>query len=161
MGYVHNTHMSQRTALQMITATVGTWAMAASAHIWTLDKTAAADTSILHIPVTPLQNSQESAGSKLASIDIQYVVATANLSAMAAKVYKTTMAAEGDAPASAEIPSTSTFFLTQDDHKVTISITTPVFIAEDEDVFVELTVNAAATSVIKLQGVSSNYTLRI
>jgi len=156
-----NTHMAVKTPLAVIVATIGTWAMAVAANLWTLNKTAGDNTSVLQIPILTPQNSQDRAGGLLQSVDIYYVNATANLDAMSAKVYKAYLPAQGVAQSVVELPSTSTFTLTQAQHKVTITITTPVYVAEDEDVYVELTIDAAATSVVKLQGAVSNYTLRV
>ena len=161
MGYVHNTHMAVKTPLSDIVPTVGTWAFAIASNITTLNKTAGDNTSVLSIPILTPQNSQVNAGGKLVSVDIYYINATANLDAMSAKVWKATLPAQAGTLSTAEVPSTSTFVLTQTQNKVTIEIDDPIYIAEDEDVYVELTIDAAAASVVKLQAVVANYTLRI
>lgn len=161
MGYVHNTKMAFRVPLQSITTTVGTWAMAVASNIWTLNKTAGDNTSVLCIPVNPPQNSAAFAGSKITSIDVYYINATANLDAMSAKIWKASLPASAGTLSTAEVASSSTFALTQAQHKVTITPTTPFYLLNTEDAYVELTVDSAAGSVIKLQAVVVNYTLRV
>ena len=46
-------------------------------------------------------------------------------------------------------------------HKMTLTVTTPEWVDEDAEYFVELTLDSAATSVIKLQGARANYDLRV
>jgi len=162
MGYVHNTHMAYSVPLQLVTPTVGTWAMAVAANIWTLNKTAADNTSVLKIPLDVPQNSQVNAGAKISSIDIYYINATANLEAVSAKIYKINLPAAGGVVAASEIASgVAGNLLTQAQQKMTITPTAPFFLTNAEKAFAELTIDAAAGSVIKIQAIVVNYTLRV
>lgn len=161
MGYVHNTHMAKVVPLLSVVPTVGTWAMAVASNVWTLNKTAGDNTSVLKIPIEVLQNSIALAGAKINSIDFYYINATANLDAMSAKIYKSTLPAQAGSFAAAEIASAGTFILTQTQNKVTLTPTAAFYLLNTEEAFVELTVDAAAGSVVKLQAVVINYTLRI
>jgi hypothetical protein len=154
--------MAKQIPLASITPTVGTWAMAVASNVWTLNKTAGDNTSILHIPLDPPQNSQAFAGAKVTSIELYYINATANLEAVTAKIYKTTLPAAGGSCAAAELASSvSGNLLTQAQQKMIITPTTPFYITEKENIAVELTIDAAAGSVVKIQGVVVNYTLRV
>jgi hypothetical protein len=46
-------------------------------------------------------------------------------------------------------------------HKLTLTLAAPEWVDDDAEYFVELTVDAAATSVVKLQGARANYDLRV
>ena len=50
--------------------------------------------------------------------------------------------------------------LTLAQHKMTLTLSTPEWVDEDENFYVELTVDAAATSVVKLFGARANYVFR-
>jgi hypothetical protein len=48
-----------------------------------------------------------------------------------------------------------------DEHKMTLTVTTPFWVDDDEACYVELVVDAAATSVFKMIGARANFTLRV
>lgn len=168
MGYATNTQMSMMTALEEIKTTVGTWAINVSSNKWTLDKTAAADTSVLHIPIRIPGNAAFNAGGLLNSIDIFWSNATANLTDCTAVLQVNNLPANGGTH-TITTPTvtydsnhdTSAKRYTQAVHKMTISLATPLQPKGDQELFLELTVNAAATSVFKLIGVKANWTIRI
>lgn len=168
MGYVHDTSMSALTNVAKITATVGTWAMTVAAHIWTLNKSAAADTSVLKVPLELPGNAAALKGAYLKTIDIYWINATANLTDMSVEVYQSTFPAQAGTLATALLASsydsahdTAAKRYTQAQHKMTITLTTPIWVSNTNEVYIELTCNAAATSAVKLQGVAANYTLRL
>jgi hypothetical protein len=168
MGYTNDTGMAAFVSPIEVTPTVGTWAMAVAAHLWTLNKTAGADTSVLKIPLKLPSNSMALKGSYLKSIDIFWINATADLTDMSVEVYLSTLPAQGGALATMLQASsydalhlTAAARKTQAQHKMTITLTTPVWLDDDNEAYVELTVVAAATSTVKLQGARANYTLRV
>ena len=168
MGYVMDTATSALTQLSQITTTIGTWAMTVASHIWTLNKSAAAEISVLKVPLNLPGNSVGLKGAYLKSIDIWWINATANLSDMSVEVYKAVLPAQAGTLATTLVPSTydalhltNTARFTQAQHQMTITITTPFWVDQAAEVYVELTCNAAATSAVKLQGVRANYTYRI
>jgi len=168
MGYTHDTGMTAFIHPCEATPTVGTWAMAVASHLWTLNKTAGADTSVLKIPLKLPGNSAALKGALLKSIDIWWVNATADLTALSAEVYLSTLPAQaGTLAASAQTITydsghdTAAKRVTQAVHKMTLTLGAPVWLDEDNEAYVELTVNAAATSAVKLYGARANYTLRV
>jgi len=168
MGYVHDTASSMLTQLSSITATVGTWAMTVASHIWTLNKTAAADTSVLKIPLILPGNAAALKGAYLKSIDIWWINATANLNDITAALYTCDLPAQAGTQAVANptltydtAHATSAQRYTQAQHQMTMTLSTPFWVDQGRECYLELTVNAAATSAIKLQAVRSNYTLRL
>ncbi len=168
MGYVNDTQMSAFTPPEEATGTVGTWAMAVASHLWTLNKSAANDTSVVKIPLKLPANAAALKGALLKSIDIWWVNATADLDALSAEIYKATMPAQAGTLATAAVTFTydtghdaAAERITQATHKMTLTITTPVWVDEDNEFYVELTVDAGASSAFKLYGARANYTLRV
>ncbi len=171
MGYVHDTSMCAFTTPAECTGTVGTWAMAQASHAWTLNKTAADNTSLVKIPLKLPANSKALKGALLKSVDIFFSNATADQDACSAELYISTLPAAGTGgsltPGSAVTCTydsdhdTAAKRITQATHRMTLNVTTPVWIDEDNEAYVEVTFDAAATSVIKLMGAKANYTLRL
>ncbi len=171
MGYVNDTSMSAFTTPAECTGTVGTWAMAQASHAWTLNHTAADNTSLVKIPLKLPANSKALKGALLKSIDIFFSNATADCDAVSAELYVATLPTAGTggslAPGSAVTCTydadhdTAAKRYAQATHRMTLNVTTPVWIDEDNEAYVELTIDAAATSVVKLMGARANYTLRI
>jgi hypothetical protein len=171
MGYVHDTSMSAFTSPAEMTGTVGTWAMAVASHLWTLNKTAADNTSVVKIPLKLPANSKALKGALLKSVDVYWSNATADCDAVSAEIYISTLpaAATGGSLAAGTTVAfsydsshdTAAKRLTQATHRMTLTLTTAVWLDEDNEAYVEVTFDAAATSVIKLMGARANYTLRL
>lgn len=171
MGYVNDTSMTRLTTAAEMTGTVGTWAMAQASHLWTLNKTAADNTSLVKIPIKLPGNSKALKGAYLKSIDVYWSNATADCDAVSAEIYKSTLPAAttgGTHAAGTAVVftydadhDTAAKRLTQAVHRMTLTITTPFWVDEDDEVYAEITFDAAATSAIKLIGARANYTLRV
>lgn len=168
MGYVNDTHMSALTTPAEVTPTVGTWAMAVASNVWTLNKTAADNTSVLKIPLKLPGNASMLKGSRIKSVDIWYSIATAACDAVSAALYKAALPAQAGTLSAAAI--TTSYDADHDaaaeryavaQHKMTLTVTTPEWCDDDSEYFIELTVDAAATSVVKFQGARANYDLRV
>ncbi|MDR3575348.1 MAG: hypothetical protein P4L50_15920 [Anaerolineaceae bacterium] len=168
MGYVMDTAMSQLTPLKAVTPTVGTWTEAVASHIWTLNHTAAADTSVLKIPIFLPGNSAALKGAYLKSIDVWYSIGTLAATDVNGALYQATL------PAQAGTLATAAVAVTNDaghqsaanrgaiaQHQMTFTLNTPIWVPAAADVLLELTVQATATAVIALQGARANYTLRM
>ena len=94
--------------------------------------------------------------------------ATGDLDALSAEVYLSVIPGQAGAIATTaqtshydSLHDTAAKRITQAVHKMTLTLTTPVWIDDDNEAFVELTVDAAATSAFKLYGARANYTLRV
>ena len=168
MGYVHDTAMSILTPMSMVTSTVGTWTMVVASNLWTLNHTAADNTSIEKIPLLLPLNSVAGKGAKLTSVDIWWSNATADVDALSAVLYKASIPIQAGTLSAAAVTTsydtghdTAAERITQAQHKMTLTVTTPAWVDDDEEYFVELTVDAAATSVVKLQAARANHTLRV
>ena len=168
MGYTNDTGMAAFVSPIEVTPTVGTWAMAVVAHLWTLNHTAAADTSVLKVPLKLPSNAVALKGAFLKSIDFWWSNNVLDLVDMTVEVYLATMPAQGGVLATVlQASSYDALHLntaarkTSAQHKMTVTLTTPVWIDDDVEAYVELTCNAGATSAVKLFGARANYTLRV
>ena len=171
MGYVHDTSMSMFIPPNLAHAQTGTWSEGAGqvAGTITKEKSAADETATLTIPVLLPGNSASYKGCKLVSIDIYWEVTAAALDALAATIYQAVLPANGAAIAA---PTSLAFSydsghddaaerITQDQHSMKLTLTTPKWIDNDDFIYVQLSVNAAAASVFEFLGARANYTLRV
>jgi hypothetical protein len=172
-GYVHDTAMSVFIPPAVLHYVTGTWTDAAGAVSGTIVKAKAAadNTAVVNIPVCLPQNSVAQKGSFLKSIDLWYNVTTAALDAasVTAVINRFVLPANG-----AAFPAAVTHAFTYDtgndtaaeaddldEHKMTLTITTPFWMDDDDFVTVAVTIDAAATSVVHIHGARANFTLRL
>jgi hypothetical protein len=169
MGYVHDTHMRQFIPPFMCGKTAGTWTPTIASNVVTDNRTAADAAFTVLIPIFLLSNSEDMKGAYLTSIDVWYIIATAAADDFATvELEKITLPADGDAPTGAAVTITedtdhdsAAERKAADEHKMTVTLSTPEWIDEDEVFYLELIVDAAATTVFKLLGARANFTLRI
>lgn len=156
--------------LRDINATVGTWTLTLASEILSLDKTAADNTSVLHIPLN-VPRRTDFYGVKLETVNIYALVTTADLDAAPALVisrndYDAVNATAGSTSAVTKQTIASTagagvvVTADADARKWTWAIDTP---AADYDTELScsyhgaLTLNAGASTVIKIYGVELVY----
>jgi hypothetical protein len=171
MGYLHDTHMSQYIPPSLFHLATGTWASAAGQVAGTIVKSVndANQTSLFNIPIIIPSNSVALKGSKLVSVEIDFEITGAALTALTATINKVTRGA--DTAVAVVAAQTFTYDtghdaaeerVDVDQHKMTLTITTPFWIDNDEYVLVELSVDQAGdTGVIELLGAVANYTARL
>ncbi len=167
-GYVHDTAMSQYippTAFHIVT---GTWTQAAGAVAGTIamHKAAAAETATVNIPIMIPSNSVGLKGSYLKSIEVDYeilILACTSVTATLNKVARgaDTAVAVVSAPTITQDLVAATTAASADQHKLTVTLTTPAWIDNDEYYLLKLAFVAAATSTIDLLGAVANFTERI
>lgn len=167
MGYVHDTSMSQFIPPTAIHYVGGTWADAAGAVAGTIvkRKTAAAETTVVNIPIIIPSNSVALKGSKLKSIEIDYEILIAAATSITATLNKVTRGINGAVAVVANAPATqdlaaATAAATVDQHKLTVTVTTPVWIDNDEYFLLVLTCVCALTTVLEFLSANINFTLR-
>ena len=167
MGYVHDTAMSQFIAPNLFHTPGGTWTNVAGQVTSTIVRhVAAADQTILvNIPVVIPSNSVALKGSLLKSIEIDYEILVAACDACTFVVNKVTRGADTAVAVVSAVTVTQAVTdanaKTVDQHKQTLTITTPFYLLNTEYVLVEMTVNQAATTTVDLLGAVVNYTLRV
>ena len=170
MGYIHDTGMSQFIPPTLFHTVTGTWTYAAGAIAGTIAKHVAAtdEVSVITIPVMIPSNSIALKGAYLQSIEIDFEILIAACDALAAVVNKVTRGA--DTAVAVVAAQTFTYDtghdtagkrLTQDQHRMKLTLTTPIWIDNDVYVNVEITADKAATTTLDFLGAVANYTLRL
>lgn len=147
-----------------IYASAGTWLVVRTAQgLYNYAKAAAADTSTIAIELLAPSRSLIATGFKLISFDVIYTITTANLNAHTYTLNQATYANAAVAT-SAVIATTGTLqTATQASSYVTnVTVNTPTWVnTSDTKYTLEITVNAATTSLYAVAGVnlyfSSNY----
>jgi hypothetical protein len=147
----------------------GTWADAVASNVWCKSRTAADASFTIAIPVLLPSNAAALKGTYLKSIDVWYSIGTAAADDFASvALYADALPASGSAVTAAAVAvtldaahDTAAERKAAGDHKLTITLSTPVWIDNNAAYHVELLVDAAATTVFKLFGARANYTLRI
>ena len=170
MGLVHDTHMTQYIPPTLFHCATGTWTLAAGAVAGTIAKHVAAtdESSVVTIPVVLPSNSVALKGTKLASIEIDFEILIAACDAMAAVVNKVTRGADG----AVAVVAAQTFTydtghdgaserIDVDQHKMTLTLDTPIWLDNDVYVLVELTFDKAATTTLDMLAAVANFTLRV
>lgn len=172
MGYVHDTQTAVLIPPQLFHAVTGTWSEAAGVVAGTIVKKASLgnNTATITIPLTGLlQNSDANKGVYLKSIDIWWEVTGAALDALTATIRKVTLPANTAAAATPATPAftydtghdTAAERLTLDQHKMTLTLTTPEYIDDDALYEVELSIDGATSSVVELLAARANITIRL
>ena len=174
-GYVHDTSVSAWISPNMCSYITGTWTDAVGAVTGTVVKqcNAAHQTSVIYVPISAAtwSNSVGLKGSYIKSIDLYYAVTTAALDAAGATalIDKFVLPVNG-----AAFPTLSAQAFTYDtgndtaaetddldEHTMTLTLTTPLWLDNDDLLQVRLTLDAAATSVVRFHGARVNITLRL
>jgi hypothetical protein len=168
MGYVHDTHMSQfipPTAMHYVT---GTWTDAAGQVAGTIahHKAANAETSVINVPIMIPSNSAALKGSKLTSVEFDYEILAAAVTSVTASMNKITRGADGaDAAATAVTVSQDLTAATDaadvDEHRLTVTVTTPAWIDNDEYYLLVITIVAGGVATVDVLGAVANFTLRV
>lgn len=170
MGYI-NTPISQwisPTIFHFTTATITQIQGAVSGQI-AMHRAAANQTSIITIPITVPSsiNSAYAKGAYLTSVEIDYEVLTADigtsLTAVINKVTRGVDLAVATVAAQAFTQSpTAALSLVTDQHKLVLTLTTPIWIANTEYVLVQLTLVAGAGGTTNdFYGAVANFTLKL
>ena len=171
-GYVHDTAMSQDIPPGQCLLTVGAWVDTVSpttALVYMKKRTAAAATNQCIIPICLPQNSVAQKGAYLKSIDIWFettVAAHTTLTALISRATKPADTVAYGAPAALaftydSLNDTNAKRVAVEQRKMTLTITTPFWVAADDQVYVDLTLIEAATTQFDFYGARANFTLRL
>jgi hypothetical protein len=131
MGYVNVTDITKFIPPSKILKTAGTWTPAISSNVISEARGAADEAVTLLIPVDLEGADVALQGAKLQSVDIWYKIATA---------------AERKAVG---------------DHKMTVTLSTPAFLEDNEAIWLSLVIDCAATTVLTIFGAQANFDLRL
>ncbi len=155
MGYVLD-QFSKIIPFTEFAHSAGTWIPTVASNVWTNRRTAADAAATTYIPLSHLlQRDGALKGTKINSVEVHFRIGTVALDAMEAHIYKATLAADGSLLTVAEVPTTydaghdtAAERIDVDEHKMTLTPTAPVYLDDNEMLFVEVVYDAAATSVI-------------
>jgi hypothetical protein len=164
---IHNTHFAQYIPPNLMHCVTGTWTDIAGQVTGTIvrHKAAAAETATVNIPIPIPSNSIGLNGCKLASVELDYEILTAACTSVTASIVKVvrgidTAVAVVSAPAATQDLVAAVGAATVDQHKLTVTLTTPAWIDNDEYYFLKVIFVAATTSLIDLLAAVANFTFR-
>jgi len=165
---MHNTHMSQfipPTAMHCVT---GTWTDIAGQVAGTIvrHKAAAAETTTINIPLMIPSNSVPLKGSYLKSVEVDYEILTAACTTFTCSIVKVvrgidTAVAVVSAPACTQDLVAATTAASVEQHRITVTLTTPAWIDNDEYYFCKIIAVCAAGTLLDLLAAVANYTERV
>jgi hypothetical protein len=168
MGYVHDTAMSQYIPPTAMHCVTGTWTDAAGAVSGTIAKNraAAASTSTINIPLILPSNSVALKGALLASVELDYEITVEVMTSITLSIVKVvrgidTAVAVVSAPAGAQTLTPATTAASVDQHKDKFTLTTPVYIDNDEYYFLKVVAVCGTNGVLQLLAAVANFTLRL
>ncbi len=167
MGYVHDTGMSQYIPPTLFHCVTGTWTLTAGVVAGTISKHKASnsETTVVNIPIMVPSNSVALKGSYVKSVEVDYEFTGAAATSVTASMNKVTRGADTSVATVADVPVSQDLVAnaaakTLDQHKLTVTLTTPVWIDNDEYLLLVLTI-VASTAVIEMLGAVVNFTERI
>jgi len=167
---IHNTHVSQYIPPTLFHCVTGTWTEVAGQVTDTICKHVAAtdEVATVNIPIMIPSNSIGLQGAKLKSVEIDYEILVAACDAVTAVFNLVTRGADGAvATVAAQTFSYDTGHdaaaerYDVDQHKMTLTLTTPIWIDNDQYVLIELTFDKAATTTVDLLAAVANFVLRM
>lgn len=168
MGYVHDTAMSQFVPPTVMHGVTGTYTNAAGAVAGTiaLHRAAAASTGVINIPIILPSNSVAMKGAYLKSVEVDYECLLAAATSVTFTMNKVTRGADGAVAVVSAVTVTqdltaATDAADQDQHKCTVTVTTPAWIDNDEYYLLVMTAICGATVTLDILGAVINYTLRV
>lgn len=168
MGYLHNVHMSQVIPCTAMHGVTGTYTLAAGAVADTivLKRGANAATGVITIPIIVPSNSVALKGSKLMSVEVDYELLDAVAVGVVAVLNKIVYNADGAAPTVTQPAITQDLAagvaaVVQDQHKMTVTVTTPEW--TDDDVVFELAMSfeCGAAVIVDVLAAVANFELRV
>lgn len=166
MAY-HDTHFSQYIPPTVMMGVTGTFTLAAGAVTGTTayHRAAAAQTSIITIPVVIPGNSSANKGSLLKSIEVDYENLLATATSVTFGLNKVTRGADGAVAVVSAVTVTqsltaATTAAAQDQCKCTVTVTTPEWVDNDVYYLLTMTIVAGGTVTNDVFAAVVNYTAR-
>jgi len=165
---LHNVHMSQYIPCTAMSFVTGTWANSAGYVAGTISKrkTANAETGVVTVPIVIPSNSIALQGAKLVSIELDYELETDVATSVTAVLHKIVRTADTGAqvashPTITQNLAAATDAASHDQHKLTVSLTTPIWIDNDDYYLCEFSFVCGADVVVEVLAAVVNFTLRV
>ena len=168
MGYVHDTHMSQFIPPTAMMGVTGTFTQAAGAVTGTIafHRAAAAQTSVIYIPIVLPGNTDANKGAYLKSIEVDYENLLAAATSVTFGLNKITRGADTAVAVKSAVTVTQDLAAaagaeTENQHKCVVTLTTPEWIDNDVYYLLTMTIVAGGTITNDILAAVANYTLRL
>lgn len=164
---IHNTHFAQFIPCTAMHYVTGTWTAEAGLVAGTIakHKTAGAETAVVTVPVIIPSNSIALQGAKLVSIELDYELETAGATSVTAILHKIVRGAD-TAVAVASHPAITQDLVadagaeTHDQHKLTVTLTTPAWIDNDDYYLCEFSFVCGGAVEVYVMAAVVNFILR-
>ncbi len=170
MGYVNDAHLSVPIPIDTFQMSAGTWTISESSGVVSRARAQADASFNCLIPIKmPIMSSIALQGLKLKSITVWYKIATAAADDFATvELEKAALPADGAAMAGAAVACTidadhdsAAERKAADEHTITVSLDTPVFVDDDDVFWLKLVVDCAATTDFIFYGARANFNLNL
>lgn len=171
MGYVHDTAMSIFIPPTAFEFTAGTWTPTITSDVLTMVRTQADASFSAIVPISVPANAAALKGAKLKSIDIFYKIHTAAADDFATvDLNKETLGADDVAITAAAVTgitldaghdTAAERKAVDNDHVMTITLDDPAWVDEADFYWVEMIIDAAATTDVIFFGARVNFELRV
>lgn len=176
MGYVQDTAMALFIPPTAFGFSAGTWTLTVASNVWSQDRTAADASFTIFMPIPIPSNSVALKGAQLLSVELMYSVSGAaadDWAVATSLIYLDTLAASaasgsGAINTAATVTSvkdtghdTDAECLAQDEHRMKLTISAPLWIDNDQAYHAEFVVDGGAATVVKIFGGIANYKLRV
>ena len=159
--------MNVKTPLGCVVNIGGVWTIAWSGAAWVLQKTPAAETCYIEIPILTILNPQEGKGARLVSVDCHHVNTVADLTSLGVSVIRTVLPPTAGVLARFVMPftydtgnDTAAERRSQRVSRITATLDTPAYVASNEDWLMEVAIVSPANSEFQLYGFVANYVIR-
>ena len=168
MGYTQDTHFSQFISPALFNHSAGTWTVSLASNVVKAARGTADASFTTTIPIPIPSNASALKGSRLKSIDVWYTIATAADDFATVELEKVTLPANTVTPTGAAVSAvtldadhdTAAKRLAAASHKMTVTLTTPTWIDDDEAYYLTLIVDCAAGTVFTFWGARANFDVR-
>ncbi len=169
MGYVNDTQMSKFIFPNQFSFSAGTWTPTIASDVFSMVRSQADASFTAIVPIPLPSNAAVLKGSYLKSIDIYYKIAVAADDFATVDLNKEVLGVDDTAITAAAVVTTLDLGhdtagerkAADDDHVMTITLTTPAWLDDGDVYWVEMIVDCAATTDFIFFGARANYTLRV
>jgi hypothetical protein len=169
MGYVNDKEMSQMIPIESMSFVTGTWVPTLASNVVSSERTSADSSSNIFVPIPIPSNEVALKGAKLKSIDVYYNIAVAALDDFATvELEKIVLEVDGTIPTGAAVSitldtahDTAAERKALDEHKMTVTLDTPVWIDDNEVYYLYMVIDSAATSDFGMFPAVAHYELRV
>ena len=170
MGFVNDVAMSRFISpFECAHTPVATWTPTIATNFTTDVRTAADAAFTVIIPILLPSNSEYRMGAYLKSVDVFYIVVTEDMDSVAElAIDQVTLAVDGTACAGVTVAVTvdaanlvAAYRADQEDHTMTATLDTPVWIDESDAFYASLVCDGGASGVFSMVGARVNFTLRV